>query len=110
MIDRRLIRGDRKPVVVDLLVLREGLHGLDLLAAACALIGMPVVALLYGLASAAEMRTGWGGSSILTGLLHSALVLGSVAGVSVLTILSPPAAGMALASVCLLLLWSSSWA
>lgn len=124
MIGRQAIRGERRPVVVDLLLmvaiasliftgLREtiggDLKGVQLLAAMLALFGIPTLAVLYGISAAIEMRKGWLGSTVVTGLLHLALMLGSVVGIALLAILCPTAAGMALASVSMLLLWSSSW-
>ncbi|QDV36806.1 hypothetical protein [Tautonia plasticadhaerens] len=124
MLDRRSVRGARKPVVVDLLVsvvvasfVMAGFKSILAIApgefgrtaAGLALLMLPVLAGLYGAASAIEMRRGWVGSSAMTGLLHAFLVVGSVAGIGLLAVVSPMAAGMAMAAEGLLLLWSSSW-
>lgn len=124
MLERRSIRGTRKPVVVDVLVsvmvasfIMAGLKATHAIApdaigravAPIALIAIPSIAALYGAASAVEMRQGWAGSSVTAGVLHAILVVGSIAGIALLAVVCPMAAGMAMAAEGVLLLWSSSW-
>jgi hypothetical protein len=124
MLDRRTARGSRRPVVVDLLLfvavasfvmtavratLAVNLDPSLWPMAILSLAGIPVIAGLYGAASAIEMRQGWAGSSALAGILHAMLVVGSIAGIMLLAVVSPTAACMTIAAEGLLLLWSSSW-
>jgi len=121
---RRAIRGGRRPVVIDLLLsvavaslLMAGLRAtldceLDTpgrLICWASLAAIPLIACLYGASAAFEMRRGWMGASVLSGLLHLALVLGSVAGISAMAVLCPMASAMLIAAETLVLLWASSW-
>jgi hypothetical protein len=124
MLERRMIRGSRRPVVVDLLIsvlvssfvmtalratLAVKLDSFQQSIAFLCLGGIPLIAGLYGASSAIEMRQGWAGSSLLAGFLHALLVIGSIGGIAMLAFLCPTAAIMTIAAEGLLLLWSSSW-
>ena len=120
----QLKRGARRPLVVDLMIGvgiasvlcaggRSAVGGEvdpgDRALIAVALIAMPTLAVVYGIASAIDLRRGWLGASAVSGAILVVMLLGSLACVCVLAVLDPIAAGSAMAAQGGVLLWSSSW-